>query len=537
MAIRDLPKEILNRRAYTSNSYTDFLLSQLRRDWIIEPEKDFAWRQDQEIYEKLRLDSRYRAVEETLLCEIAALEWDIVSEEDNKQISEIYKWLVNKVGGFCEARMNLSRAVVEGMAVLDPVWGYTFEQAPGDTKKRRWVVPKKLRFISRERLRRSIHIDSNRKSWWVWRIYDPYLNRWLPIVDEGKYIWSFYRATEENLGYGEGLAKSVYSMIKLKVVLLELLAAGAERWVDSWILVKLDETMKETADLHDDGSIAKLMEDISKMRAYGVLAHQGADIQIAPAGQSNTASAILDMIEKIDREITILMTATNLPTDIQSGGSFAATQGQMEQQNKRLLFQRKSVVEEPLTDHLLKACRRHNKHNLAAMGLDHHQTPYFSLSGGEILDTQERTAVFDLASRLGVDIAEEDFRSQLKLSVPTGKVIKLPSPAQFPSVSSPGGFSGTSYLLEKPPLIFQSTPQVLEDLPEEDQKEEDPAMEAAIWKLGRAILGKSTGKGEEAVEEAEDEFAEIMRKALLYYELRGREEILMAAKEAEDEFK
>ncbi|MCB0384971.1 MAG: hypothetical protein KDD43_06230, partial [Bdellovibrionales bacterium] len=93
-----VPKSVLNRTVYTANSYTDFLLSQLRRDWIVEPELDFGWKQDPEVYKKIRLDSRYRAVEETLLLEIAALDWNISGEDE--QVVPIYEWGMSQIGAF-----------------------------------------------------------------------------------------------------------------------------------------------------------------------------------------------------------------------------------------------------------------------------------------------------------------------------------------------------------------------------------------------------------------------------------------------------
>ena len=522
---QQIPEYILKKSAYTANSYTDFLLSQLRRDWIIEPEKDFAWKQDQAIYDKLRLDARYRAVEETLLSEVAALEWNVVSKDQNKVISSVYEWMINKISGFADSRINMAKAVIEGMSVQEIIWENVFEQADGDAQKRLWRIPKKLKLVSRERLRRSVHLDTDSKGWWVWRIFDPYLNRWLPVTDESRYVWSFYRANEENLGYGEGLAKSVYAILKLKVVLLELLAAGAERWVDSWILVKLDDTIKETADLHDDGAITTILQDIAKMRPHGVLGYQGADIQIAPAGQSNTAQTILDMIEKIDREITILLTATNLPTDVAGGGSYAATRGQLQQQNKRLLFQRKSVVEEPLTDYLISACYRWNVANFKAMGLEKHQLPYFKLSGEEMRDPQERIAAFSLASQLGVQISEEDFRTQMNISQPSGGKIIAPPAPPLPQQNA-GGFSSQLQGYETTPAFFSQS-AVLQDLNKGDQKERDMAIQGAIENLGVALLGMSFGKnGAGDIAKAETDFMEKMQKMLAYYELKGRAEVI-----------
>lgn len=356
-----LPKEILRKEVYTSNSYTDFLLSQLRRDWIVEPELDFGWKQDQEVYKKIRLDPRYRAVEETLLLEIAALEWNL--SEGDPRVTPAYKWGLDQISGFADSRVNMARGVIEGMSVQKVEGAFVREKIDGDTVERKWWVPKKLRHVPRDKLRRSIHMDSKGRQWWRWNLFNAKLNKWLPILDESKFVWSFYRASEENLGYGDGLGKAAYNLLKLKVVLQELLAAGAERWVDSWVTIKLDETLQSEKYIHNDEALSELIELVAKARAHGILAYQGADLGTMAGATGTTSQTILDMIEKIDREITILLTAVNLPTDVGDVGAYAAVQGQMEQQNKRLLFQRKSLIEEPLNDWLVWCFYKHNRHN------------------------------------------------------------------------------------------------------------------------------------------------------------------------------
>jgi hypothetical protein len=503
----------------------------------MEPEKDFGYMQDQNIMEKLRLDPRYRGVEETLLAEVAGVSWSLSNHSGNNSHVKYYEWMLNQINGFSESRINMARAVVEGMACLRIEGMFQYTTIPGDTERRRWWIPKKLRFIPPGRIRRSLHYDKNRKPWWRWNIFDPYINRWLPITDETKYIWSSYRATEENIGYGNGLAQSIYNMMKLKVVLLELLSAGAERWVDSWIIVKLTDTMKQTSDLYKDGAIQDLLKNITQMRAHGVLAVQDADIELSPPGQSNTGQILLDMVEKIDREITILMTATNLPTDIQSGGSYAATQGQLEQQSKRLLFQRNSVVAEPLTDWLLYAIYKNNLPNWRNLGIAGHSIPYLTISGGEVFNANERLQAFQFAIQNGIPIAEDDLRSQLKLSeISEGKkVVKVSPQVQ-------GGFSEETEAIETDLLKFKN--ELNQNLKVSDRKENSTqAIEEAVSSLGDTLIKMAFGQAtSEDIEKKQAELTDSLRKTMLYHDLSGRESVIkdiekQVGKEVENESK
>ncbi|MCB0384072.1 MAG: hypothetical protein KDD43_01670, partial [Bdellovibrionales bacterium] len=426
----------------------------------------------------------------------------------------------SQIGAFADARVNMARAVIEGMSVQKIEGSFIRKKVPGDSIERKWWVPKNLRYVSRDRVRRSIHPDRNGRRWWRWNIFDPYLNKWLPISDESKFIWSFYRASEENLGYGEGLGKSVYSMLKLKVVLQELLAAGAERWVDSWVTVKLDETLRGESFLHNDENVDTLIDRIAKLRAHGILFYQGADIGTMAGSTGTTSQTILDMIEKIDREITILLTATNLPTDIGDVGAYAAVQGQMEQQNKRLMFQRRSIIEEPLNNWLLWNFFNFNRHNFAAMGMKNHERPSLRLSGGEVLNVDERIQAFDFAlTKAQIDISEEDIRAGLKISTvtPGDKVVKPPKP------ESVGGFKTTT-------TAFQEA--IKEELPDSDQRDDLEDLNKALENLGEATLKMSIGQTSmEELKAQEKKVAGMIQKMLVYFDLKGRESII---KEVED---
>lgn len=501
--------------------------------------QDHAYKQDQKFYDKLELDPQIRAAIENVAADVAGIDWTLTSDKDS-DIIPIYRDALKCIRHFNTARMVMAKqSLMRGFCVHKPIWEPRVIRLGEDERARRWIVPVRLADIGVDRVRRSAEpVPGNNQGLKVfrWNIWDHQDNLWKQIDpgEEWQYIWSVYMPEESTLGYGNGIGKSLYYLYRLKTVLLELVAGFAERSVDSWIVLKL-EHLASTDNLYDDtDSIDQLIDVVEKMRAHGILAVTGeSDVQtLSPSTQQ--WQLMTEMLDKLDRQILILIKGSNLDMELDGGGSYAAAKTHHEVSNKRLILQREMVIAEPLSNWLLPAFYHLNRPNFEAMGKTVHEIPVYNVSGGEIYNPQERLPVFQDAFDKGIPIAKRDYYEQMGLSPvePGEEVIKVQQ--QQPQGGFPGG--GFSAQFAQSPMQkqasgkmpFKRTPPELQEAIQEytiqkarwlDGQNVD--MEAVSMQLAdklAKIMAFSHATGEldvvdESADDLEEDHGDIIKKA------------------------
>jgi len=514
------PLGSLVERKSWSNSYTNYLHQHLSPGRIFIQPQGLDYRQDQDFREKLGMDPKFRGAEENLLAEISGVDWNLTArnvEENSDQIA-LFKDILGRIKGFWKARQNLAQSVLWGMSTLYIQWKPQRVKLQGDTRARLWVLPHRLVDMGPHRLRRDVTRvkGSNTRvyRWWVFNVAE---RVWKPLQNPNNFIWSVYRDEEWTLGYGYGLAQSLYYAYRLKILLTELVAGAAERYVESWVVLKL-KNMKKTDNIFEDtDALDEVISSMEKMRAHGILAvtGEGNDVHTLQAGNSSW-QMMMDMIEKIDRDIVICLNAANLPTDIPGGGSYAATQGQMETMNKRLAFQRETCVAEPITDWLLPAISYYNHANFQELGMADLPSPIFNVSGGQTLDPERALPKFQWASQAGYKVSDKDIREQLGLSV----ISETDPPAEF-TPDTPG-FSLEG--LTQAAAHFNAAPAIDGELEKKDELEDTPReLSKALEEFQNSLLVEILGGQPDP--QAKDKALEAIQKTLAYYDIRGQGDV------------
>jgi len=478
----------------------------------IRPE-NFDFDQDQSFRQKIELDIKFRAVEENLLAEVAGIDFFLTdpNKQDNPTLP-YYTSLLRKTKGFLSSRMCLAQSVMWGLAIAKIEGSFSYEKLPGDSKVRRWWYPKRLLDVYRDRIRRSIHYIDGRRVY-LWNIYNPFKRRWDIIRDESEYIWSEYRPEERRLGYGNGLGKSLYYSYKLLSILFEMLAIGAQRFADSWIIAKI-ENLRSSENMYGDAdTIDQIVDEIEKMRAFGVLVvDKENDVSTLGTGGGNGYQLITESIKEIKKDIIVLLTGVNMVTQIDGGGSYAAAQTQAEQMNKRLTVQREMSVAEPLTDWLLPVIYKNNMANFQAMGLFDYSIPKFNVSGGTVFNASERLPIFQFAKDSGIEINDQDIREQLQLS----PVSRITDKADFKPVPKQEEIS------KKESFNFAAAPEIDKVIKKKDSSQKIPReLMNALDDLGVDIFRRYTGTQSD-IQGSQDKAIETIQKILAYYDIQGQ---------------
>jgi len=498
-----LPKNstVINRNKYTQNLSQRLLpISEIDPDY-------FEFGKDQEFRKKISRDVKFRAAEENMLAEVAGVEWFLSDplDQDNPS-SDLYKFCLSQIKGFLGSRMCMAQSCLWGMSVLQIHGEFRFERIPGVSEKptRIWV-PTRLTDINRDRMRRSVHVIGEGEHVYRWNIFNPFSRQWEVIEDESGYIWSEYRPEEDRLGYGNGLGQSLYYCYKLMSILYELLALGAERWADSWIIAKV-ESLRTTENLLGDAdTIDSIIDEIEKMRANGILVvDKEHDITTLGSVGGDGYRVITETIQELKKDILILLTGVNLVSQIDGGGSYAAAQAQAEQMTKRLTIFREMSVAEPLTDWLMSAIWRNNFHLIQRLGFGKYAIPKFNVSGGAVFNASERLPIFQFAIEQGIKISEQDIREQLQLS-PVSKNTDI---IEIKPKEEPRGFS------------FAADGQIIEDLKKRDASLPRELLDA-IDDLTTDIFRRYQG-GAVDMDQSQRKAMEKIRTLMAYYDIEGQ---------------
>lgn len=442
---------------------------------------DYLLRNDSEGYAKLYRDAvianalRYRR---TL---VAGRDWFLEPaspDPKDRAIATLLEALVKKIPRFTSARFNLAEAVLRGSTWARIYWRKETIRLHGDKVKRTWAtiaaVQDAVKFRFRlmktdntpaERERASASADRSRPDpepvLWRWEVYHPVATKWA-AVDLREWIHHVYDDVEESLAHGRGLAESLYQYWMYKTAAFTYGEQFLDRWANGLVHIGIDQLRAQSVGT-DVGPDARALTpqakaqawatELNKMRHQHVLAHDKADelgVLDAPAGAWGAA---LEALKYCDSAIRGLVIGADFMSEESGGGLNSSAPKVKENASEVYVGYDRVLLEETLTDQVVRRLWEINAPVFAEMGLGDAECPAFRIREEKRYDPLQRTQTAKALVEMGVQLRTDEVITQTGFTppMPGEKVIGTGVPAGPPAVPSIGGLPGGPPGLGAPP--------------------------------------------------------------------------------------
>ncbi|MGE3853616.1 MAG: DUF935 family protein [Planctomycetota bacterium] len=370
----------------------------------------------------------------------AACDWYLEApDHGSRELIPYFDTLLRRIEGFSAARLNLSRATIEGTrwARIIGRSGVVNLLGDRDESPQRWWWIEQLADIDKRRLRldrepADHHGDNDSDAPgdnWFWNLYDPLADEWRRVEHPEHFIRHTACPDEGSLGYGRSLLESLWFYWRAKTALFGYMCEGAERFAFPWIVARIgagselnqDPALGSAFPAADERADA-LIAALEKMRRASVLVLDSED-QVQTVDLSGQGNAlILDLVRYVDRCMVELILGASMPTGSGTdtgGGSYARAQVERESTDDLLQFDRESL-EDTLTRDLIGALWRYNRPAFAALGLDHLNPPCLRLGRAPRRKPDDAIALIERCARIGVPLLSSEVYDALGFAPPTG---------------------------------------------------------------------------------------------------------------------
>jgi hypothetical protein len=433
---------------------------------------DYALQNDPEAYERMRRDPivdfslHYRkllAAGDSWYLEVKPL------DAKGRMLVKIFETLLKETERFPSVRYNLAEAAVKGSSwakiwpetrILDMGHGigrlpWTVAARVQDVDKRRLrQFPIDLPDVSREvivegqqaasmnanALTTTSMVLSDRQREWVWQIFRPLQQRWEQI-DRNAFIRHVYQDREDSLGYGSGLAGTLYTFWWAKEQVLAHGLQFVERWAQGLVKVGIS-SLRDGLASTPSAATRQLnwLNTFETIRTRHILVHdKDDDMEVVPP-PTDGWTVITEALAYLDGAIRVAILGASLPTEQEvEGGSFAMAKVQQSSTDAVVRFDR-ALLEETLTRDLIGYLWDANWALLTRLGLSDRAPPSIRLRDHQHYDPKERIETALRMLDAGCDLKREELYSMTGFTPPAPEddVVKArPVNVSVPGVSLP----------------------------------------------------------------------------------------------------
>lgn len=334
-------------RRLAQYQYTSAALNRHRQEltgkgWVTDP--SIALQKKPDTDEKMMLDPVIRKAFELRMHMVAGTDiYFSTRDKRAKILVEYFEELFDKIPDFDEARLNLTRSILEGsswLRIMTPSVDSRFRIA-SDPEPRAWWYPGKLKHYSSKRVREEYEsleeqMHESGQAWRptraYWTYYDAQRWEWLRMgnaPDQPEWIRCIYHDSDMRLGYGDGLRDSLYYWWQMKSQILRSLIEGLDRFGWPFLVAKLQPGTGFTGNSgapNESGNdrAAGLIDVIAKSRGnQKALVIDQNDSLEAISVDGAAVQHMLSVIEYIDKAMVELILASSMPTGGGQQGSFA----------------------------------------------------------------------------------------------------------------------------------------------------------------------------------------------------------------------
>jgi len=404
---------------------------------VIDP--DYALQNEPEVWEKMWRDPKIAQAMRQRLHAVGGGPWVIEGrgkQEEDAAAAELCEVAMKKIRRFNESRFELCQAIFRGRA---------YAYIEGKRQKTRlmpgmepmdWWLPKYIQDIDKRRFQivptKLGWVDGNpvKVTEQMWNVSKA---EWEDVVD-GRAIVRFVYANEEaRLGYGRGLMESLYFMWWAKQSIWEEGLQGLERWSQGIIVGKVNTMREGATDTNNLGVAQELLDVLHEMRSRHVIV-TGTDDEIdVITGGMEGHQIVMEFLHYIDSCILGLIMGSTLPFGGQEmEGSFARSETETETSERLMQFDR-NMLDETLSETLLRLFWTQNKGNLKKLGLGDVEMPYFKTTQQERENAQIAATIISTCLAAGIKLKSDEVYQKLGFTKPGEEddIIETPQDMQM----------------------------------------------------------------------------------------------------------
>jgi len=351
---------------------------------------------------------------------VAGRQWTLQSESEGDDAAAmavtIGTKLLKRIGKFTQARYKLARAFLHGQR-LARIHGKPLQLTLGDGKLRTWWVPTHLEDIDK-RWYRTVPRTENGVVSAHYERWNLAKSTWEPesVEDSVCTIRHTYLDEQGNLGFGRGLREALGWLWYTKTHVWQEYVNAAERFGQGITVTKVDGLRDASKLLPNEELVRKHLEAAANLRARHTMVLDKADEfeVVQPSGEG--WQMFRELTAALQVSIVKLILSANLPTQADSGGSYALAKEQGDSTESVAQFDR-DALEETLTDSLLRAVWFYNHANFAELGLLD-EMPRFNIKQEKRVDPEKRANVAVAMHGIGLDLATDDLYEQVGFRKP-----------------------------------------------------------------------------------------------------------------------
>lgn len=274
----------------------------------------------------------------------------------------------------------------------------------------------------------------------------------LATIDGGKHaamqfpeclVTAVYDDEVERLGSGRGLGEAIWQGYWIKGQLRQKWLRGVARWAEGVVVGKIDATAHADPTKSNADVTQEMVEALVAMAERGVLVLDSRDEAQVLFGGEGTGTAG-DAMRYEDEGLVQLILGAVLPT---GGGSDVGSNARAEVEvgsTKDLLDTDRELLDEILTETVIKLHWTLNEANFAAVGLAQAKCPRFNSITTHEETPKEAGETLKVAKELGLEIGEDEARRRLGVPKPAANedVLKAAPEPSFASAIDPFGGGG-----------------------------------------------------------------------------------------------
>jgi hypothetical protein len=398
---------------------------------------DYALFEDPDFYDKLTRDAIVHHAIEMRRHLIAGRDWMIQpagSTRQDKIAAKICEFLLRQMHMLPSAIFDLSQAVVAGSAWAE-IQGKKRYVSIAGLKPMAWWTPIRLKDVDKRRVR--VKVDPELTSDGKLNVYYEFFNvqtrAWDKLEHPENFVKHVYEDTESRLGYGRGLAESIWYYHYAKEVVLTEGLNACERWAQGLVEAKIDGAKEASTGKANNTIVQNWMDTIKKLRSRHVLVTDKSDELKIHEMPGQGWQIITSLLDYLDKSITMLILGSNLPTGASDGGSFALGRVQ-ESSREALISYDRSLLSEAVTRDLIGLLWRNNQYLFYQLGLTEMNKPRFAIVKDQRDDSQTAATIVQAMLAAGIPLRKDEVYEKTGFTTPQegDDVIKPVPQAQAP---------------------------------------------------------------------------------------------------------
>ena len=404
---------------------------------IIDP--DYALQNEPEVWEKMWRDPKIAQAMRQRLHAVGGGQWVIEGagkEDVDHAAAEICEVAMKKIRRFNESRFELCQAIFRGRSYAYIEGRRTRTRLTPNLPVMNWWLPKYLQDIDKRRFQ----IVPTKLGWvdgkpvkvteQLWNVSKA---EWEDVVDKRAIVRFVYANEEARLGYGRGLMESLYFMWWAKQTIWEEGLQGLERWSQGIIVGKVNTMREGGTDTNNLGVANELLDVLHEMRSRHVIV-TGTDDEIeVVTGGMEGHQMVMAFLNYIDSCILGLIMGSVMPFGGQEmEGSFARSETETETSERLMQFDR-SMLDETLSETLLRLFWTQNQSNLKKLGLGDVDMPHFKTTQQERENAQIAATVISTCLTAGIKLKSDEVYQKIGFTKPGEQddIIETPQDMQM----------------------------------------------------------------------------------------------------------